>query len=280
MSTFVGQWNPEEVLEIGQVSSGITCVGHAHSRNRRCHNPIAAVNRERAANLLRSMSRMDVSSSGVEGSLERLARLLLCKAKHQNQFSSVVGKWRNQIEGFQVQEAADREIIAEWEEVTRSDTVAVHQWTAQLEQSVLDGDIASIQKTVKLLGLAQKRDRDFQAQLADLETLNADLNREVESLRTQLAHSADDSVYYRATPVTSPARAREPSADSYPTFRHQISVEGDYQSLHGHSQNLSHRIRIQFELQNESVAASQQPHPQIVSQSEPFFFGLSVILQL
>ena len=278
MSTFVGQWNPEEVLEIGEVLSGTTCVGQAHSKNRRCHNPIAAVNRERAANLLHNMSRMDVSSPEVEESLEPLARLLLCKQKHQNQLSSVVGKWRNQIEGVQVQEAADREIIAEWEKVALGGSVAVHQWTARLEQSVLDGDIADTQKVIKLLGLAQKRERGFQAQLADLEILNADLNREVESLRTQLAQSANDPVGNRATLVISQARARQPSADSYPTFRHQISVEEDYQSLDSHSQNLIHRVRIQFELQSEPVATSQQPYTQTVSQPERSFFYLLVNL--
>ena len=265
MSTISSQWNPEEVLEIGQVSSGVTCVGYVNSQSRRCRNPIAAVNRERATNILLEMSRMDVSSLGVEESLEPLARLLLCKRQHQNQLPSVVEKWRNQIDGVQVQEAANQEIIAEWENVARSGSVAVHQWTGRLEQSLLDGDIAHIQKTIKLLGLAQKRERDFQAQLADLETLNADLNREVDLLRTEMARSTNDPVHNGATLVTSPARAQQPLTDSYPTVRHQISVEGGYQSLDGRSQNLSHRIRIQFELQSESVAASQQPYPQIVS---------------
>ena len=278
MSTFVGQWDPEEVLEIGEVSSGITCVGHAHSKSRRCHNPIAVVNREQATKLLHEISRMDVSSPGVQKSLEPLARLLLCKQNHQNQFPSVVGKWRNQIEGLQIQEAAEREIVADWEEVIRSGSVDVRQWTARLEKSALSGDPADIQKTVKLLVLAQKRERGLRAQLAVLETSNADLKREVESLRTQLAHSASDPVSNIATPVTSPTRAREPSADSYPTFRHQISVEGDYQPPHGHSQNLSHRIRIQFELQSESVAAPQQPYPQSVSQPERSFSVLSINL--
>ena len=284
MSTIFSQWNPEEVLEIGQVSSGVTCVGYVNSQSRRCRNMIAAVNRKRATSIIHAMSRMDVSSPEVEESLEPLARLLLCKRQHRNQLPSVVEKWRNQIDGVQVQEAADREviteqeIIAEWEEVARSGSVAFHQWTARLEQSVLDGDIADIQKTLKLLGLAQKRERDFQAQLADLETLNADLNREVDLLRTELAHSTNDPMHNGAPLVTSPARAQQPLTDSHPTVRHQISVEGDYQSLDGRSQNLSHRIRIQFELQSESVAASQQPYPQIVSQPERSFFGLSVSL--
>ena len=278
MSTFVGQWDPEEVLEIGEVSSGVTCVGHAHSKSRRCHNPIAAVNRKQATKLLHEISKMDVSSPGVEESLERLARLLLCKQQHQNQLPSVVGKWRNQIEGVQIQDAAEQEIVAAWEEVIRGGSVAVHQWTARLEQSALNGDLADIQKTVKLLVLAQKRESGLRAQLADLETSKADLKREVESLRAQLAQSANDPVHDTATPVTSLTRAREPSADSYPTFRHQISIEGDYQPPHGHIQNLSHRIRIQFELQSESVAAPQQPHPQIVSKPERSFFVLSINL--
>ena len=268
MSTPVGQWDPEKILEIGDVSSGITCVGRTHSENRRCHNPIAAVNREQATHLLHQMSRMDVLSDGVEHFLKRLASLLLCQRRHQNQLSSVAGKWRGQIEGFR-QEAADRENVAEWEEVTRSGSVAVHEWITRLEESLLNGSVADIQKTVKLLGLAQQRERKFQAQLAELGTLNADLTREVDSLRTQLSDSANDAVHNRATSATSPTRAREPSRDSDATFRHHISVEGNYQSLDGHRRNVSHRILIQFELQSESVTTSQQSYPQNVSQPDP-----------
>ena len=269
MSTSVGQWDPEEVLEIGEVSSGITCVGYACSKHRRCHNPIAAEHRAQAANLLNQISSIDVSSPRVRDFLEPLGHLLLCDLwQHQEQLPRVVEEWCEQIESFKV-------LVAEWEQVIRSGSVAVREWTARLEQSMLNGDNADIQKTLKLLGLAQKRERGLRAQLADLETSNAELNLEMESLHTQLAHSANDSVFNIATPVTSPTRAREPSADSYPTFRHRISVGGDYQSPHGHIQNLSHRIRIQFELQSESVAASQQPYPQNVSQPERFLFCLS-----
>ena len=100
MSAFAAQWNPEEVLEIGQVSSGYRCIGYAHTMGRRCLITIAAEDCERAINLLREMSRMDVSSPGVEESLEPLASLLLCTEHHQNQVLFVAEKWRNQIAEF------------------------------------------------------------------------------------------------------------------------------------------------------------------------------------
>ena len=271
MSTFVAQWDPKEVLEIGEVSSGIICVGYACSKHRRCHNSIAAEHRAQAANLLNQMSSIDVSSPRVKDFLEPLGHLLLCDLwQHQEQLARVVEEWCEQIERL-------KDLVAEWEQVIRSGSVAVREWTARLEQSMLEGDIADIQKTLKLLGLAQKRERTFRAQLANLETSNANLNCKVESLRTQLAHSANDSMFNIATPVTSPTRVREPSANSYPTFRHQISVGGDYQPAHGHRRNLSHRIRIQFELQSESVAAPQRPSLQIVSPPERSFFNVSFI---
>ena len=272
MSTFAAQWNPEEVLEIGQVSSRFTCIGNAHSQGQRYHLLIPRVNRQQAIDLLREMSMMDVSSPAVEESLKLLARLLLC-THHQDQVLSVVRKWHNQIAGVHIQEIAEPDIAAEWERVTRSSSVAVHQWTARLEQSLLHGGAADIHKTVKLLSLAIKRERDCQCQvqLAELKTSNEDLHREVESLRTQLAYSANDPVHGIATPVTSPARARQPSADSSAPFTHQISAGANHRSPHGHSHHHIHQIRIHLDLRSESVSASQHPYPQTVSQPEPSF---------
>ena len=268
MSTFVGQWDPEEVLGIGKLSSGVTCVGHAYTKGRRCYRVVDAEHRAQAANLLSQMSRIDVSSPKVKEILEPLGRLLLCDLwQHQEQLPRVVGEWCDRIEGL-------REITAEWEQVIRSDSVAVHEGSARLEQSVLPGDNPETQKTVKLLDLAQRRERGFHAQLKELETLNSDLNREVDSLRAQLTHSANDPVHSGATPATSPARARLPSTDSYTTFTDQSSAEGDRQSLDGHG----HLILIQFELRIESPAASQQRYLQTVSQPERSLFGPSVTL--
>ena len=274
MSRFVAQWDPEEVLGIGKVSSGVTCLGHAYTKGRRCHWAINAENRAQAADLLSQISRMDVSSprDKFKDCLEPLGRLLLCDLwQHQEQLPSVVRNWCNRIEGH-------RETIAEWDQVIHGDSGAVQEWTAKLEQSLLLGDVDETQKTVQLPDLAQQRERGFQARLKELETLNSDLIREVESLRTQLAHSANDPVHSEATPVTSPARTRQPSADSYATFTHQSSAEGDRQLPDGHSQNLSLRMHVQFELQSGSPATSQQPHPQTVSQTEHSLLGPSVIL--
>ena len=258
MSTFTIQWNPEEVLEIGPVSSRFNCIGYAHTMGRRCRCPIDAAECQQAINLLREMSMMEVSSPEVEESLEPLASLLLCTEHHQYQMHSVAGKWRDQIAEVQVRAMAVPEIVAEWERVICGSSVAAHQWTAQLKQSVLDGGPADVENTFKFLGLALRREQDFQAQLAELKTSNEDLKRDVQSLRTQLAHSANDPVHNRATPVTSPARARQSSADSSATFTHQISAGVNHQSPHGHSHHHIHRIRIQFELQSQSVS---QPSP-------------------
>ena len=294
MSTSTSQWDPEAVLGIGQVSSGITCVGYAHSKNRRCHNAIAAENRERATNLLKQMSKMDVSSPEVEKSVEKslkdLAGFLLCKNNHQDQSSSFVGIWRNKIKGFKAQEAANRDLIGEWDHIIRSSPAATHQWTALLEESLMNANTAAIQKTLKLLDLAQKREKRLQTQLSDLQTSNADLNREVESLQTQLSdlqasntdlHQELDSLHtqlaHLATPVTSTslAIARRPSTDSHATLTHQSLTNGNRQLLvgHGHAHNHIHLLRFQFELYHESVPISHQPHPQFVRLPSRSFFS-------
>lgn len=91
-------WNPEELLEIGQVSSGVTCVGKVGSKDRRCERTIAAADRREASKLLLQMSIMEVSAPGVDDTLAPLARLLICKYPiHQVQVGEVVAKWRSQI---------------------------------------------------------------------------------------------------------------------------------------------------------------------------------------
>ena len=145
MSILTLQWDPEDVLKIGEVSSGVTCVAYASSKKRRCHNPIAAVNRERAAAILHQMSKMDVSSPRVLDSLERVGRLLLCHLRpHHGQISHIVQKWHSQIGGLRNREKATKETVAEWEEVVRGGPIAVQQWTGRLQQSALNGDIAKI----------------------------------------------------------------------------------------------------------------------------------------
>ncbi len=94
-------WNPEEVLEIGQVLSGSTCFAETKKVSR-CAKPIAVANRQRASKLLLQMSRLDTSAPRVIDTLEPLARLLICNGwNHKDQVGEVVTKWRDHIQTFQ-----------------------------------------------------------------------------------------------------------------------------------------------------------------------------------
>lgn len=136
MPSHVSLWDPEDVLEIGQVSSGVTCVGYARTQRRRCHNPIAVVNRQRAFNILLRMSRMDLSAPGVDDSLLQLARLLICIRNHQNQVQEVVAKWRSRIQRFQTVTAARLEVASESEADTLPDQVALDPEGARREDAL------------------------------------------------------------------------------------------------------------------------------------------------
>ncbi len=107
MATLTSQWDPEDVLEIGQVSSGIICVGDALAKQRRCNKPIAAANRRQASELLRQISSLDVSSPRIYALLERLGHLLLCESNHQDQISVVMAKWSLRIEQHQLKKAVE-----------------------------------------------------------------------------------------------------------------------------------------------------------------------------
>ena len=103
------RWTPSDILtNIDNSSCSITCVGYAPSQGRRCHNPIAAANRQDAAKLLKQMSKLNLSSSRIDDLLEQLAPRVLCKRYHQNQFSSMVSQWQDDLEDLQEEEAPRR----------------------------------------------------------------------------------------------------------------------------------------------------------------------------
>lgn len=103
------RWTPSDILtNIDNSSCSITCVGYAPSKGRRCHIAIAAANRQDAAKLLDQMSKLNLSSSRIDGLLEQLAPRVLCKRYHQNQSSSMVSQWQDDLEDLCVEEAARR----------------------------------------------------------------------------------------------------------------------------------------------------------------------------
>ena len=282
MTTSLSQWDPEGVLEIGKVLSGITCVGHAHSKNRRCHNAISAVNRERAANILNQMSSIDFTSVAVKELLEPLGRLLLCLKQHQEQLSNIVGKWRNQIEALQIQEATESEILT-------SGPVALHRGKARLERFPVRDEVVIFQEIVEFQGLAEKREMGSQDQVAKLIASNTELKRDVESLRAQLTTVINDSTRVRnnaasATLRVPPARAQVSSkavstAVSKREVREfpvdELTDDRAHQSLDRYCSTCLQRISSDFELQRKkSTDASQQSCLQMVptkrSQSTPY----------
>ncbi|KAK4693174.1 hypothetical protein P7C71_g4176, partial [Lecanoromycetidae sp. Uapishka_2] len=102
-------WDASVVLKTDPDAPGFTCVGYAPSQGRRCHNRIAAANRQEASKLLDRISRRNPSSSRIEDLLESLAPLLLCKRYHQNQADFMVQKWNERIEDFGDAETAREE---------------------------------------------------------------------------------------------------------------------------------------------------------------------------
>ena len=114
MDPLVTRWNPSRVLaNIDNRSCNITCVGYARTANRRCHNPIAAENRAKAAILVTEMSRLDTSSPEVTRLLKHLAPLVLCRRWHQNQAVDVVNNWRDEVAALRREREAARRVEEE-----------------------------------------------------------------------------------------------------------------------------------------------------------------------
>ena len=102
-------WDPYQTLTIEAISAGFTCVGHAASKGRRCHNPIAAVNRRDASTILSNLSKLDIMSANLESLLTELASLLLCRRWHQGQASTVTMRWLGKMDKLKGEELARRQ---------------------------------------------------------------------------------------------------------------------------------------------------------------------------
>lgn len=109
MPTNNSSWDASDVLKVDPNAPGFTCVGWAPSKGRRCHNSIAAANRQEAAKLLSRISKLDPSSSRIEDLLDSLAPRLLCKRHHQNQACDFTEKWNDRIERYRDAETAREE---------------------------------------------------------------------------------------------------------------------------------------------------------------------------
>lgn len=99
MPPLTALWDPEDVLEIGQVLSGITCVGEAKTHGRRCRRHLARASCQQASKIILRISCMVFSNPRVDDALAPLASLLICKySNHQEQVEEVVERWRGRID--------------------------------------------------------------------------------------------------------------------------------------------------------------------------------------
>ena len=136
MASSTSQWNPEDVLGLGQISTGIICVSYAHSKQRRCNEPISAAKREKATKLLLQIGRQDISSPRIVDYLLLLAPLLACNRKqHQAQIPTIVEEWCNRIEGVQLKIAAERERGATFGQDKMVGPLTLQQWLALLGEA-------------------------------------------------------------------------------------------------------------------------------------------------
>ena len=297
MTTIGGQWDPEGSLGIGQVFSGITCVGYAQSKNRRCQNAISAANRATATELLDQMSKMDISSPQISDHLKPLERLLLCRlSQHQDQILNVVENWGEQIERMQVQRAANRQLVAKWEEEFENDPKKIQRCIGRLEEAARCSDIIEFQESISLLNAFQQWQIHTQAQLAALTASYGELNAEMETLHAQLAASGEDPA---RTSVAIPSLAtasssqRPSTADTDASSTEEIpllpskqSVNEDiHQGTDRRCVDCSRRIRGESKEQSKiSAGASLELYSQTVgegrSQRIPDWVSQSPISQV
>ena len=92
------KWDPYRTLDLRPQSSSFTCIGAAASkRNARCRWFICDEDCYDACAILDSMAESNPGSSDVDGSLEALSYLLLCKDYHSHQADAKVEDWRERI---------------------------------------------------------------------------------------------------------------------------------------------------------------------------------------
>ena len=106
------QWNPTDVLGIGDIHDNFRCVGTNKSRTAKCNNPIGKARRQEAKEILRDLSVVDVTSDDFEHILGELADFLLClKSGHSEdpmQQEAKLAEWQWKIEAFAEEEKGRR----------------------------------------------------------------------------------------------------------------------------------------------------------------------------
>ncbi|KAI4870759.1 hypothetical protein F4820DRAFT_143721 [Hypoxylon rubiginosum] len=97
-------WNPDNVLGLtNPLKCGITCVGDAHSQNRRCWNQIAQDNINSALSILMKFGSAPKAAASL-ADLRLAAELLLCgrhgKRSGKDQSSKIFSQWRLKLEDW------------------------------------------------------------------------------------------------------------------------------------------------------------------------------------
>ncbi|KAI0480258.1 hypothetical protein GGR56DRAFT_687247 [Xylariaceae sp. FL0804] len=90
------KWEPMSVLQLDNLDAmGVTCVGTAPCKDRRCQNRVGDANYRKV--ILGFLSSTAPSRTLDSGNLERAAESMLCHL-HQHQLPRVVSKWRGLLE--------------------------------------------------------------------------------------------------------------------------------------------------------------------------------------
>lgn len=87
-------WDPMELFTLVNPDKlGITCVGYAPSKRRRCQNAIAYRNIRAAKAVMSRLMRPGVDGDDMKEMLYNLAEYTLCRGNHQSQATEVSDRW-------------------------------------------------------------------------------------------------------------------------------------------------------------------------------------------
>jgi hypothetical protein len=88
-------WDPRKTL---QIVSDDRCVGHAHSKGRKCRIRLAMHNLYTGDSILQELSRRQPEPDAVRRKLQGLAEVMLCPRWHRDQAQIMVDDWMSRIE--------------------------------------------------------------------------------------------------------------------------------------------------------------------------------------
>ena len=260
MPVAAGQWDAFEVLDIDPESSGFTCVGHAKTQGRRCHNIIAKGNRSAASKALRDMSEQSLRSTNFDRQLESLACRLLCRRWHQGQSPSKVEQWKRKIDRFRAVGSVPQtpREINERSTSNRDPTARSSHLTDTIE-SLRQEIITLNERYMQALQLAEAASVTSASSLRITTHLQSSITTSVTVERTQSSHVSEhaDSISPARPPVFETVAPESNHAEST-----QNPQDEDYYSIPS-------RASTSHTLSTDSETTTSAPVSQADSENEP-----------